>query len=169
MDRALTPERKRNVRTRSELTIEHLRALATGQEPVEPYLFDVLAAMQMGDEESRAWASDALERVRNLSPEAAPALAELCHNDEPSVVGWACRLLAKLGAVGGETSSGFGGSAGKSSRRHGSAASRSGVGKNSRIDEHVVSSIATGRPKRRPSSTSPCEAWQRSRRSTGDC
>ncbi len=48
------------------------------------------------DEETRAWASDVLQRVEVLPRGLADDVAARCLDPQPAVAAWACTLLAKL-------------------------------------------------------------------------
>lgn len=78
------------------LTLEQLQRLASGSEPAAEHVIDLLGAMQSSDEESRAWASDALETVEVLPPALADQVAQRCGSSHAAVAAWACILLTKL-------------------------------------------------------------------------
>lgn len=82
----------------SALTLEQLQRLASGSEPVTEHVIDLLGAMQSSEEESRAWASDALQTLEVLPCELADQVAERCGSPNAAVAAWACKLLTKLGS-----------------------------------------------------------------------
>ncbi|MCA9133697.1 MAG: HEAT repeat domain-containing protein [Planctomycetales bacterium] len=82
------------------LSLETLQLLATGQEPADAYVCELLATLESEDEEVRAWASDALQTVEQPAPQLADTLAGLCSSGQtPPVASWACKLLSKLDAA----------------------------------------------------------------------
>ncbi len=83
------------------LTLEQLQKLASGSEPVTEHVIELLGAMQYSDEESRAWASDALQTLEVLPAALADQVAEECLSPHAAVAACACKLLTKLG--GGAT------------------------------------------------------------------
>jgi len=80
------------------LSLEQLQRLASGSESVSEHVIDLLGAMQSSDEESRAWASDALETLEVLPLASADQVAERCSSPHAAVAAWACILLTKLGS-----------------------------------------------------------------------
>ncbi|MEO8269851.1 MAG: hypothetical protein ABI557_09025 [Aureliella sp.] len=79
------------------LTQEQLQRLASGSEPVAEHVIDLFSVLQEGDEESRAWASDALQTLEVLPLALAEQVAEKCHSPQAAVAAWGCKLLTKLG------------------------------------------------------------------------
>ncbi len=80
------------------LTLEQVRQIAGGAEPAGPHVVSLLSMLGSGEEEERAWASDALQTIDATPGEIAEVVAAECKNSIPAVAAWACKLVAKLGA-----------------------------------------------------------------------
>ena len=80
----------------SALSLQQLQKLAIGSESVDGYVLELLASLESNEEESRAWASDALEKLQVLPRGLADSVAAKCLSPHPPVAAWACKLLAKL-------------------------------------------------------------------------
>lgn len=80
----------------SGLSLEQLQRLASGDEPLEGQMLNLLVTMGDSEEETRAWASDVLQTVEVLPRELADSIAAKCLDPQPAVAAWACTLLSKL-------------------------------------------------------------------------
>lgn len=80
------------------MTLEQIKKLATESEAVTGHVIELLVALQDSDEETRAWASDALQTLEVLPRELADQVAKSCLSPHAPVAAWACKLLTKLGS-----------------------------------------------------------------------
>lgn len=78
------------------LSLEQLQQLASGGEPPEGQLLNLLVTMSDDEEETRAWASDVLQTVEVLPRSLADSVSDRCLDPHPPVAAWACTLLGKL-------------------------------------------------------------------------
>ncbi len=80
----------------STLSLEQLQRVAAGEESADKHVLELLESLNDGDEEVRAWASDALQTIETLPTEWASGVAEKCLDGSAPVAAAACRLLTKL-------------------------------------------------------------------------
>ncbi len=90
------------IQSPSALSLPQLQDVVAGKEPVAEHVLDLLQTLQDSEEETRAWASDALQTLELLPAELAPTVATYCLNVHPPVAAWACKLLATLGSGAAE-------------------------------------------------------------------
>ncbi len=86
------------IQSPSALSLPQLQDMVAGKEPVAEHALDLLQTLQDSAEETRAWASDALQTLELLPAALAPTVATYCLNEHPPVASWACKLLATMGS-----------------------------------------------------------------------
>lgn len=87
---------------RSHLTVDQMRQLAAGDVSAAAFLPALISTLAEGDEEHRAWASDALATLEQIPAKFADELGDLTRSDKPVVASWACKLLVLTGPAGVE-------------------------------------------------------------------
>lgn len=78
------------------LSLAQLQQIASAGVPPSEQILNLLITMSDSEEETRAWASDALQSVEVLPQDLADSVAAKCLDPHPAVAAWACTLLGKL-------------------------------------------------------------------------